>query len=73
MLRSSETKRFNFMVKKKKEARLIQTWDVDVDNIVISKLIGMKNISKYLTGYSEVITAFLLVLPFKETFKKAIR
>ena len=35
--------------------KLIQIWYVDVDNIVISKLIETKNNSKYLTGYLDEV------------------
>ena len=31
--------------------RPIKIWDVNVDNIVISKLVKTKNSSKYLVGY----------------------
>ena len=42
----------------------IKIWDIDVDNIVISKLIEMKNDSKYLIGYlAEVIRPLILILP----------
>ena len=33
--------------------RLIKIWDVNVDNIVISKLVKTKTNSKYLIGYLE--------------------
>ena len=42
----------------------IKIWDVNVDNIVISKLIERNNNSKYLIGYlDEVIKPLLLILP----------
>ena len=42
----------------------IKIWDVNVDNIVISKLIERNNNSKYLTGYlDEVIKPLILILP----------
>ena len=41
----------------------INIWDVDVNNIVISKLIEMKNNSKYFIGYlDEVIIPLVLIL-----------
>ena len=54
--------------------KLIKIWDVDVDNIVISKLIETKNNFKYLIGYlDEVIRPLGLVLPktngYIKTFK----
>ena len=42
----------------------IKIWDVNVDNIVISKLIERDNNSKYLIGYlDEVIKPLILILP----------
>ena len=42
----------------------IKIWDVNVDNIVISKLIETKINSKYLIGYSDkAITPLVLVMP----------
>ena len=42
----------------------IKIWDVNVDNIVISKLIERNNNYKYLTGYlDEVIKPLILILP----------
>ena len=41
----------------------INIWDVDVNNIVISKLIEMKNNSKHFIGYlDEVIIPLVLIL-----------
>ena len=41
----------------------INIWDVDVNNIVISKLIEMKSNSKYFIGYlDEVIIPLVLIL-----------
>ena len=53
MLRSEETKigKEKFYVAKKKT---INIWDVDVDNIVISKLVKTKTNSKYLIQYLEI-------------------
>ena len=45
MERKKEKKK-SFMLQKKP----IKIWDVNVDNIVISKLIGTKTNSKYLIG-----------------------
>ena len=43
--------------------KLIIIWDVDVDYLVISKLIKMKNNPKYLTAYlDEVIRPLVLIL-----------
>ena len=42
----------------------IKIWDVDVDNIDISKLVETKNNSQYLIGYlDEVIRPVVLTLP----------
>ena len=62
MLRFGETKvtKVNFYGGKK----LINIWDVNVDNIVISKLVETKTNSKYLIGYfDKVITSLVLILP----------
>ena len=40
----------------KKKKRKKETWDVNVDNIVISKLVETKNNSKYLTVCSYHVT-----------------
>ena len=52
----------------------IKIWDINVDNIVISKLVESKNNSKYLSGYlDEVIGPLVLILPkmsgYVKTFK----
>ena len=52
----------------------IKICDIDVDNIVISKLVETKNNSKYLIGYlDEVIRPLVLILPkmsgYVKTFK----
>ena len=49
-------------------------WDVNVDNIVISKLVKTKTNSKYLIGYSDrVINPLVLIIPklsgYVKTFK----
>ena len=42
----------------------VKTWDVNVDNIFISKLVETKNNSKYLTGYlDDIIRQLVLILP----------
>ena len=41
----------------------VNIWDVNVDNIVVSKLTETNNNSKYLIGYlDEVIKPLLLIL-----------
>ena len=48
------------MVKK----NLINIWNVNVDNIVVSNLTETKNNSKYLIGYlDEVIRPLILIFP----------
>ena len=72
MLRFSKTKAAKeefYGVKK-----TIKTWDVDVDNMVISKLIETKYNFKYLIGYlDKVIGPLVLILPkvnrYFKTFK----
>ena len=62
MLRFSKTKvpKEEFYVTNKP----IKIWNVNVDNIVISKLLQTKNISKYLIGYlDKVIRPLVLILP----------
>ena len=54
--------------------KLIKIWDVNDDNIVISKLVKTKTNSKYLIRYSDkVIRALVLVMPkmrgYVKTFK----
>ena len=72
MLRFGETKvtKQKFYAAKK----LIKIWDVNVDDIVISKLIETKTYSKYLIGYlNKVIRSFVLIMPkmsgYVKTFK----
>ena len=53
----------------------IKVWDVNVDNVVISKLIETKNNSKYLIEYlDDVIRPLVLILPkmsgYVKIFKK---
>ena len=62
MLRFGETKvtKEKFDVAKK----LIKIWDVNVDNIVISKLVKTKTNSKYVTGYLvKAVTPLVLIIP----------
>ena len=70
MARQKKQKK-NFMVQKKKT---INIWDVNVDNIVIAKLVETKTNAKYLIRYSDkVIRPLVLILPkmsgYVETFK----
>ena len=54
--------------------KLIEIWDVDVDNIVVSKLIETKNNFKYLIGYlDEVIRPLGLVLPKRNGYIKTFK
>ena len=53
---------------------MLQIWDVNVDNIAISKLTETKTYSKYLIGYLDnVIKPLVLIIPkmsaYVETFK----
>ena len=58
-----------FMLKK-----TIKIWDVDVDNIVISKLIETKTNSKYLIGYlDKVLRPSALILPNVSRHIKAFK
>ena len=52
----------------------IKSWDVNVDNIVISKLVKTKTNSKYLIGYLDKdIRPLVLIMPkmsgYVKTFK----
>ena len=52
----------------------IKIWDVNVDNIVISKLVKTKSNSKYLIGYlDKTIRTLVLIMPkmsgYVKTFK----
>ena len=54
--------------------RPIKIWDVNVDNIVISKLVKTKTNSKYLIGYlDKAIRPLVLIIPkmsgYVKTFK----
>ena len=42
----------------------LKIWDINVDNIGISKLVGIKNNSKYIMGYLDnVIRPLVVILP----------
>ena len=53
--------------------KTIKIWDVNVENIVISKLINTKTSSKYLIGikFDKAIRALILIMPggYVKTFK----
>ena len=56
------------------QKKVIKIWDVNVDNIVISKLVKTKTNSKYLIGYlDKAIRPLLLIMRkvsgFVKTFK----
>ena len=73
MLRFGETK----IAKEKKVhavKKTINIWDVNVDNIVISKLVKTKINFKYLIGYlDKVLKVLVLIMPklswYVKTFK----
>ena len=43
----------------------IKTWDINVDNIVISTLIGTKTNSKYFIGYLDKVVRLLVLIMLK--------
>ena len=52
--------------------KLIRYSDVDIDNMVITKLIKLKNMFKYLNGYlHEVIRSLVLILPKMSGYVKS--
>ena len=56
------------------QKRPIKIWDVNFDNIVISKLVKTKTNSKYLIGYlNKAIRQLVLIIPkmsgYVKTFK----
>ena len=56
----------------------IQIWNINVDNIVTSRLVKAKNTSKYLIGYLDEDTRPLVLIvpkmtPFAKRSIKAIR
>ena len=72
MLRFGETKvtKEKFDVAKK----LIKIWDVNVDNIVISKLVKTKTNSKYLIGYlDKAIRPLVLIMPTMSGYVKTFK
>ena len=53
---------------------LINTWDVNVENIVFSKLVETRTNSKYLTGYlGNVIKPLVLILPKISAYVKTLK
>ena len=53
---------------------VIKIWDVNVDNLITSKLVKTKTNSKYLTGYlGQTIRPLVLIMPkmsgYVKTFK----
>ena len=64
MLRFGETKVTKEEFYDAKE-KTIKIWDVDVNNVVISKLVERKNNSKYLIGYLDKFTRSLILILFK--------
>ena len=76
MMRFGEKKVAEEMFYAAKET--IKIWDVNVDNIVIPKLVKTKTNSKYLIGYSDkVIRALILIMPkmsgYVKTFKVEVK
>ena len=72
MLRFGETKitKEKFYAAKK----AINIWDVNVDNIVISKLVKTKTSSKYLIGYlDKVIRPLVLIMPKMSRYVKTFK
>ena len=56
------------------EKKPINIWDVNIDNIVISKLVETKTNSKYLTRYSDKVKRLLvLILPQMSGFDKIFK
>ena len=54
--------------------KLIQIWDVNFDNLVISKLVETKNNPTYLIGYfDEVLRQFVLILPKMSGYEKILK
>ena len=54
--------------------RPIKIWDVNVDNIVISKLVKTKTNSKYLVGYlDKAIRSLVLIIPKMSGYVKALK
>ena len=56
------------------KTKIIKIWNVHVDNIVISKLIGAKNNSKYLIGYLDnVVISLVLILHIEGEYVKIFK
>ena len=56
------------------KTKIIKIWNVNVDNIVISKLIGAKNNSKYLIGYlDDVVISLVLILHIEGEYVKIFK
>ena len=56
------------------KTKIIKIWNVNVDNIVISKLIGAKNNSKYLIGYLDnVVISLVLILHIEGEYVKIFK
>ena len=54
--------------------KTIKKWDINVDNIVVSKLIKKKPNSKYLIEYlGEIIRPLVLILPKISNYTKSFK
>ena len=53
--------------------RLINICDVNVDNVVISKLVETKTGSKYLIGYLVIIRPLVFILPKISGYVKTLK
>ena len=55
------------------QKKSIKIWDVNVDNIVFSKLVKTRTNSKYLIGYLDKFRPFVFIIPkmsgYVRTFK----
>ena len=72
MLRFGQTKEVEIELYGAKET--ITIFNVDFDNIVISKLVETKSNSQYLTGYlDEVIIPLVLTLPKMSAYVKTFK
>ena len=73
MLRFGETN----VTKEKFDAakKIIKIWDVNVDNIVISKLVKTKTNSKYLIGikFDKAIRPLVLIMPKMSGYVKIFK
>ena len=59
----------------KKKKKTIKIWDVNVDNIVMSKLIKTKANSKYFIGikFDKAIRTLVLIMPKMSGYVKAFK